>query len=146
MGYSLLADAIVAVHVAYVSFVLFGQLAICLGLVLRSGWVRNFWFRASHLLAIAIVATEAIFNVQCPLTAWEDQLRTLAGQEVAEGSFIGRFLHNLMFFNVEPRVFTIIYIAFAVLVLGTFLLAPPRWPWSRKSAPASWRTPAHPAA
>src|SRR5260370_31564369 len=104
MGYSLLADVVVAIHVAYVSFVLLGQLAICVGVVLRWGWVRNFWFRSAHLLAIAIVAMEAICNVQCPLTAWEDRLRTLAGQEVAEGSFIGRFLHNLMFFNAEPPV------------------------------------------
>src|SRR5947209_12170697 len=110
MGYSLLADVVVALHVAYVSFVVFGQLAICLCLVLRWSWIRNFWFRAGHLLAIVIVATEAIFNVQCPLTAWEDRLRALAGQAVEEGSFIGRFLHNLMFFDVEPHVFTIIYI------------------------------------
>src|SRR3954463_16636210 len=105
MGYSLLADLVVAVHVAYVSFVLFGQLAICVGLLLRWGWVRNFWFRAGHFLAIAIVATEAILNIQCPLTTWEDRLRSLAGQEVAEGTFIGRCLHNLMFYNVEPSVF-----------------------------------------
>src|SRR5437660_2262512 len=113
MGYSLLADLVVAIHVAYVSFVLFGQLAICLGLLLRQGWVRNFWFRSAHLLAIGIVATEALLNIQCPLTVWEDRLRALAEQEVAEGTFIGRWLHDLMFYNVEPQVFTIIYIAFA---------------------------------
>src|SRR3954453_6359565 len=62
MGYSLLADLVVAIHVAYVSFLPFGQLTICAGVVLRWGWVRNFWFRSAHLLAIAIVATEAIFN------------------------------------------------------------------------------------
>lgn len=35
MGYSLLADAIVAVHVAYVSYVVIGQLLIWWGLMLR---------------------------------------------------------------------------------------------------------------
>ena len=35
MGYGILADALVAIHVAYVSYVVLGQLAIWLGLVLR---------------------------------------------------------------------------------------------------------------
>jgi hypothetical protein len=130
MPYWLLADVVVAVHVAYVSFVVFGQLAIFLGILLRWQWIRNPWFRWIHLAMIIIVAVEAILDITCPLTTWEYNLRVLAGQEAAAGSFMGRLLHNLMFFSAPRWVFTASYIAFALLVLGTFWLAPPRlWRW-----------------
>jgi hypothetical protein len=128
MFYSYLADFVVAVHVAYVGFILFGQLVILAGVVLRWQWVRNFWFRAAHLLAIGYVALEAICGVDCPLTIWEDELRRKAGQTVAEGTFIGRFLHDILFSQGEPWVFTTAYVSFALLVILTFALAPPRRP------------------
>jgi hypothetical protein len=133
MGYAFLADVIVAIHVAYVSFILVGQLAIVVGLVLRWEWIRNPWFRITHLAAIGIVALESIAGIACPLTVWEDALRSLAGQEVTEGSFIGRELHRLLFYDAEPWFFRWCYVAFALAVLGTFLLAPPR----RKGPPVS---------
>ncbi|RDJ93603.1 DUF2784 family protein [Lacticaseibacillus rhamnosus] len=71
IGYGLLADVIVAVHVAYVSNVVFGQLAIFVGVVRRWQWIRNFWFRVTHLVAISIVAFEAVMNIPCPLTVCE---------------------------------------------------------------------------
>jgi hypothetical protein len=117
---------VIALHVAYVSYVLFGQIAILLGLALHWGWVRNPWFRWTHLIAILIVAVEAVLDITCPLTTWEYNLRTLAGQQAAEGSFIGRLLRNVMFFDASPWVFTSCYLGFALLVAVTFWLAPPR--------------------
>ena len=58
--YRLAADAVVIVHYAYVAFVAVGLLAILLGLVCGWRWVRNFWFRSLHLLAILVVAAEAV--------------------------------------------------------------------------------------
>ncbi len=139
MWYAYLADLIVAVHVAYVSFVVVGQLFILLGLALRWGWVRNLWFRLAHLLAIVVVGLEAVCGIACPLTVWEDDLRRLAGQQVAEGSFLGRWLHNAIFFDFEPWVFNLAHIAFALLVLATFVWAPPRW--GRPTANAFARSP-----
>jgi hypothetical protein len=130
MPYSLLADVVVALHVAYVSFVVFGQVAIFLGVLLRWQWIRNPWFRWTHLAMITIVAVEAILDITCPLTTWEYNLRTLAGEQAAEGSFMGRLLHDLLFFDAPRWVFTTAYISFALLVLATFWLAPPR-PWRR---------------
>lgn len=131
MSYAFWADVVVAIHVAYVGFVLVGQLLIVAGVLFRWGWVRNFWFRLLHVLAICFVAFEAIFGIDCPLTIWEDELRHKAGQTVADGTFIGRFLHNILFYQAEPWVFTTGYITFAFLVLLTFVLAPPRRPRSR---------------
>lgn len=127
MLYGFLADLVVAFHVAYVSFVVGGQLAIMLGIALRWQWIRNFWFRLAHLLAITLVATEAIADVPCPLTVWERDLRLLAGQEASGETFIGRLLHALIFYDFPTWVFTATYISFALIVLGTFVLAPPRW-------------------
>jgi hypothetical protein len=129
MGYIILADLLVAFHLAYVAFVIVGQLLIVAGLILKWGWVRNVWFRSLHLLAIVIVAAESIFQIMCPLTVWEDDLRALGGQQVHEGTFIGRLLDNVLFFAEIPYdhwAFKACYIGFAVLVLATFVLAPPR--------------------
>ena len=126
MGYGLLADGIVAVHVAYVSYVILGQLAVFAGIALRWQWIRNVWFRVTHLIAISIVAVEAILNIRSPLTVWEEELRLRAGQPISGESFMGRLLHGLLFYDWRPEVFTVLYVAFALLVAATFVLAPPR--------------------
>ena len=72
----------VAIHVGYVGYVVLGQLLIWVGWALGWKWVRNFWFRATHLLAIAVVAYEELMDIRCPLTVWEEHFRELAGQPV----------------------------------------------------------------
>ncbi len=136
MGYGILADAIVAVHVAYVSYVVLGQLAIWLGLALRWRWVRNPWFRWTHLVMMTIVGLEAALNIECPLTRWESGLRELAGEPVSGESFVGRLLHNVIFVDWSAWVVNCLHIAFALLVLGTFVLAPPA-PFRRSVKAAS---------
>lgn len=136
MGYALAADVIVAIHTAYVSFVVLGQLLILVGLIRKWSWVRNLWFRLVHLLTISVVVVESVLDIPCPLTVWEHRLRKLAGQPVSEATFIGRCLHNLIFYEAEPWAFTVVYVCFALLVVGTLVLAPPRWPWRRATAAA----------
>ena len=129
--HSLAADALVCVHMAYVLFVVAGFVAILIGTALRTSWVRSFWFRIIHLAMIAIVAVEAVLGIPCPLTVWEHELRIRAGQPVQEASFIGRLVHDLLFFDAPAWVFTLAYAFFGMLVLSTFLFAPPRWPGRR---------------
>ncbi len=130
--YRLLADAIVVFHFAYVAFVVLGMLVILVGLALRWRLARNFWFRIVHFLMIAVVAAEALIRVYCPLTVWEAKLREAAGEPVESGTFIGRWVHRLMFFEAPEWVFTMCYCGFGLLVVLTLLLAPPRWPWRKK--------------
>ncbi len=129
--YSLLADAVVILHAAYVAFVLFGLLAILLGYVVRWDWIRNFWFRGIHLAMILIVAFEALMGIVCPLTTLENFLREQAGETVRSGSFVGQIVHDLLFYEAPPWVFTFAYCGFALLVLGTFVLVPIRWKKSK---------------
>jgi hypothetical protein len=139
LWYRLAADVVVVVHVGYVFFVVLGQLAIWLGLALRWRWIYNSWFRWVHLVMMAIVGLEAVFNITCPLTRAESVLRGWGSEVAAEDSFVGRLLHNLIFVDLPSAVLSALHITFALLVVATFVLAPPRRvgdPSKRTSAPA----------
>ncbi|MFO0868638.1 MAG: DUF2784 domain-containing protein [Pirellulales bacterium] len=132
MVYRLLADGVVVIHAAYVLWVIVGLLLTLAGIVGRWSWIRGFWFRTTHLAMILIVVAEAWWGVVCPLTTWERQLRERAGEETYEGDFIANTVHELLFIEAPPWVFTAGYSAFGALVLLTFLLAPPRLPGKRR--------------
>ncbi len=125
--YRLTADLVVVVHFAFVAFVVFGLLLTLVGGVRRWEWVRNVRFRAFHLAAIGFVVAESLCGVTCPLTVWEQHLRDLAGQESYRGDFIATWVHDLMFFDAEPWVFTLCYCSFGAVVALSWLLVPPRF-------------------
>ena len=125
-AYALAADLVVLFHTLYVGFVVLGEGAILLGAAFGWQWIRNFAFRALHLLAIAVVAAEAVTGIVCPLTHWEARLRAAAGQPVDVDSFIGRWLHRILFIDAPDWAFTAAYCAFAALVVATLYWIPPR--------------------
>ena len=137
-AYRFWADAVVVFHAAYAGFVALGMVAILLGIVLHWQWIRNFWFRAIHVLMIGIVVAESLCDISCPLTTLEKELRDQAGEAVYAGSFIGYWVHELLFYNVPNWVATLCYSVFGLMVLGALILAPPRWPrlpWHTKTNP-----------
>ena len=119
---ALLADAILVLHFAIVFFIIGGLIAIWIGAARGWRWVRHFWLRVAHLAAIFFVAAEALAGVVCPLTVWEDTLRG----RFAETGFIERWLHAILFYDLPPWVFTVGYVAFALVVLATFMAVPPK--------------------
>lgn len=127
MFYRILADLTVLIHFAYVGFVILGLLATLLGWLMKWDWVQNRWFRGPHLMMIAIVVGEAWAGITCPLTTWEKELRAAAGQESYQGDFIANWVHDAMFFDADPWVFTLGYTLFGGLVLATLLFVPPNW-------------------
>lgn len=138
--YGYLADAMVLLHVLYVAYVVLGQLAIIVAAGFRWEWGRNRWFRLTHLLAIGVVAVEAVMGWQCPLTRWEYQLRELAGQPFdGSATFVGRMLHDLLFIDryftdgkPPEAFFTTLYLATLFVVLQGLIMYPPRL-WSKPS-------------
>jgi hypothetical protein len=116
------ADVILVVHFAFVLFVVGGLVAIWSGAVLHWAWVRAFWFRVTHIAAISFVAAESLMGVMCPLTVWEDALRGRS----SDSGFIARWVHAVMFYNLPEWIFTMIYLAFAGIVIVTYWLVPPR--------------------
>jgi len=132
MPYKLLADLVVIAHASYVAFIVIGQLAILTGILRGWRWVQNRRFRYLHLAAILIVVVESLLGIVCPLTTLETWLRTQAGQVTYRGDFLGHWVHELLFFDGPPWIFTIVYGLFGLIVVATFCLAPPR-PISRNS-------------
>ena len=125
--YLALADLVLIVHVAFVAFVLLGLIAVWIGWWRRWSFVRKPWFRIAHLAAIGVVAAESLIGFTCPLTTWEDRLRLMAGgEERYADSFIQHWLHRILFFDIDPRIFTVIYITFFLLVALSFWLVPPK--------------------
>jgi len=119
---SLAADAVLVLHFAFVLFVVGGLAVIWAGAALGWRWIRGFWFRVVHLVAIVFVAGEALAGAVCPLTAWEDALRGRS----SESGFVARWIHRVLFYDLPDWVFTAAYVVFALVVALTFRLVPPR--------------------
>lgn len=127
--YTLLADLILILHFAFVAFVVAGLVLVWVGWLCRWQFVRNFWFRLAHLLAIAVVAAESLAGIVCPLTIWENSLRLLAGGGGHyAGSFVEHWLHRVMFFEASESTFTILYVLFFTTVALSLWLVKPHWP------------------
>jgi hypothetical protein len=82
MGYAALASLVLAVHGAFVLFVVAGG-----ALALR--WPRIAW---AHLPAAAWGAGIELAGGVCPLTPLENRLRELAGQAGYDGGFVEHYL------------------------------------------------------
>ena len=126
MSNLLLADIIAIIHLGYVIFVILGFILIILGIILKWKWIRNLPFRITHLLAIVGVACEALLGVNCPLTVLEFKLRYASNLSEEKVSFIGAIAGSLLYYNAPVWLFTIVYAAFALIVVITFIIAPPK--------------------
>jgi hypothetical protein len=85
---------------------------------------------------ILVVVLESWLGMVCPLTTWEQYLRSRAGGHVYRGHFLANIVHEVLFFEAPPAVFTLVYTLFGAAVLATFVLAPPRWPRRRTRQPS----------
>lgn len=87
MGWSILADAVLVLHGAFIAWATLGALAVW-------RWPRLVW---AHLPALAWgVWIEASAGV-CPLTPLEWTLRQRAGQQGQAGSFVDHYLGTLIY-------------------------------------------------
>ncbi|HZH43289.1 MAG TPA: DUF2784 domain-containing protein [Lysobacter sp.] len=131
---ALLADAILALHVGVVVFVVFGEVLFLVGGVRGWRWVRGFRLRVVHLALMGFIALQAWLGALCPLTVWEQQLRTRAGQTAYRESFIEHWLSRVLYYDLPWWTFVAAYTAFAVLVAITWRFVPPqRRPRSRSA-------------
>jgi Protein of Unknown function (DUF2784) len=128
MGWSWLADLVLLFHAAYVAYVVFGLVAIVVGIALGWRWVTNFHFRITHLFAILLVVAESLLGATCPLTTLENSLRQVAGERGYPAGFIAHWVQPLIFFDFPQWVFMAGYIGFGLLVCAVFVLAPPHLP------------------
>lgn len=121
----LLANAVLVLHVAIVSFVVGGLVAVIAGNLRHWRWANNLWFRLAHLVAISIVVAEAWLGIACPLTTLEMWLRSQASASVYPGGFIAHWLQQLLYYDAPLWVFALLYSAFGLLVVATWWYFPP---------------------
>jgi hypothetical protein len=124
-----LADGVLALHALLVLFNVGALPVIWVGRFRGWAFVRNFYFRSVHLLLIGVVAAESVFGIWCPLTTWEQALRS---EPLRQHSFIAHWLHQLLFYDLPAWTFTVAYLLFFVLVTATFYFMRPQFPTFRK--------------
>ena len=125
MSYAIAADTILVIHGLFVVFVVLGLFLIYLGKLLSWQWVRNPWFRATHLLGISVVVIQSWFGIICPFTTWEMALRSRAGEAVYAGSFVANWVSEILYFQAPAWVFVVCYTLFGALVLFSWFLVRP---------------------
>ncbi len=122
----LLADLVLALHVAVVLFVVGGLVLVVAGNRLGWAWVNRWWLRLAHLGAIAYVAAQAWWGLECPLTTLERWLRAQAGGSTYGGEFMAHWLQRLLYWDAPAWVFTLAYTLFALAVAAAWWRYPPR--------------------
>ena len=113
---ALLADALLALHVGIVVFVVGLLPLVLIGGVRGWRWVRHRGLRIAHLGLMLFIAAQAWLGRLCPLTVWEQDLRRLAGQGAYGESFIEHWLSRLLYWDLPGWVFVAAYTGFAALV------------------------------
>jgi Protein of Unknown function (DUF2784) len=121
-----LADAVLVVHALIALFIVGGLVAIWVGSGLGWEWTHLRLFRLAHLFAIGLVSILSLLGLACPLTVLEDWLRNGSAGTIGAQGFIQRWVSRLLFYDVSTWVFTLAYVVFALVVLLTWRLVPPR--------------------
>ena len=121
MAYRLLADATVALHAAFIVFVVAGGLLVS----------RNARWALLHLPAVAWVAWLEFTGAICPLTPLENALRARAGGDGYAGGFIDHYLVPVIYpAGLTPGI---------QVALGAALLVGNAWlywrAWRRRRPP-----------
>lgn len=120
---TLLADAVLLVHLAVVLFIAGGLIVVWVGNRLGWRWVNAWGFRLTHLAAIGVVVAESWLAISCPLTTLEASLRGTTGH--TEG-FIAYWVQQFLFYDAPPWVFIALYSGFGALVVAAWWRFPPR--------------------
>ena len=124
--YLLLADALLLTHVLFVAFVIFGLLFTITGRFLGWSWVRNPYFRLTHVVAIGVVVLQSWLGMICPLTIWEMALRAKAGDATYAGTFVAHWLQTILYYQAPNWVFALVYTIFGLLVAASWIWVRPR--------------------
>ena len=124
-AYQVLANAVLALHLGIVMFVIAGLVLVVAGNFSGWRWVNHLWFRLAHLAAIGVVIAESWAGITCPLTTLETWLRARAGVTTYSGGFVEYWLQRLLYYDAPPWAFTLGYSLFGILVAATWWYFPP---------------------
>ena len=125
LPYQILANTVLALHLAIVLFVIGGLVLVVGGNWRGWRWVNRLAFRLAHLAAIGVVVAESWAGITCPLTTLEMWLRAKAGGSAYSGGFVEYWLERLLYYDAPAWVFTLGYTLFGLLVAATWWYFPP---------------------
>lgn len=125
MVYRVIADLLMVTHFAWIIFMIWGFVLTIRGFF-RPAFFDRWLFRTTHLSGILLVAVIESLGKYCPLTIWENSLRTHYDPSTDyPGSFIVGHIENIVYPNVGPLILTIPTIGLALMTLVVFVLRPP---------------------
>jgi len=87
MAYRLLADAMMLAHFGFLVFVALGGFL--------AGRIPAVF--AVHAAAVGWGLLSVFVGMPCPLTAWEDRFRRLAGEQGLDDGFVGTYLTGVIY-------------------------------------------------
>jgi polyferredoxin len=127
LPYQLLANLVLALHVAIVVFVVGGLVFIIVGNLRAWPGANALWFRRAHLTAILVVVAEVWVGAVCPLTTFEMWLRVKARTTTYAGSFIEYWLQRILYYDAPAWAFALAYSLFGLVVVATWWYFPPKF-------------------
>lgn len=131
MGFQVLASTALAVHFAYLAYVVSGGF-------LAWRWPRTVWV---HLVAAGWGLAVITVPLDCPLTALEDWARRRAGQGPLDRGFIDRYIEGVLY----PQRYVHVMQGLAVAVIAvSYLGIYRRWRVRRAVGPAPRPAPRSP--
>ena len=135
MSRMLLAEAVLAIHLAVIVFNVAGLAVIPLGAWRGWAWTRIVSWRALHVASWAAVALQALLGRACFLTLWQDALNAQGPQP----PLAQRWVNGLIYWPLPIWVFSGLYLALFAAVLGLWAWPPTRparrrWRGARKRA------------
>jgi hypothetical protein len=120
----MLADLVLAAHVAVILFNVFGVVAVPIGAVCGWRFVRVRWWRVLHVVLLAAVAAQALLGRACILTLWQAALA--GGASAHPAPLIMRWVDRLVYWQLPIWVFAALYLAVFGWALALLWLVPVR--------------------
>ena len=121
----ILAEAILAAHLAIILFNLFGLIVVPLGAICGWRFVRVRWWRLLHLVSLAAVAAQAVFGRACILTIWQ---AALTGEPGRPTPLIMGWVNRVIYWPLPLWVFAAFYLLVFGYALALLWLVPPAAP------------------
>jgi Protein of Unknown function (DUF2784) len=121
---ALLAEAVLAAHVAVILFNLFGLIVVPIGAARGWRFVRIAWWRVLHVVLLAAVAAQALASRACILTLWQSDL---AGSAASPTPLIMNWVDRLIYWTLPIWIFAALYavvFGYAVALLWLVPLQP----------------------
>jgi len=129
-GFShILSLGILILHLGIIIFNVGGLIVIPWGGLEGWSWVRNFWFRLAHLVALTVVAIQALLGRACFLTIWQAELSAHAAAGGETPPLIAHWIDQLIFWSIPLWVFTLAYVLVWVYTAALWWRFPPRAPF-----------------